>query len=149
MMVAGLEEGQAAEMKGGGSRAEPELKLLRESPQPNGPTVFSPWLGLTRGIHQRNYVICKYYYEELILNKNNLYLCIIIIMYLLSRHIFQTGYYLPIHVPSVPTLDIARVLLTKFPSPVLQPCINTNIYLTDKFFRNKFRTQKSSRFGWI
>lgn len=149
MMVAGLEKGQGAEMEGGGSRAEPEPKLLRESPQPNGPIVFPPWLGLIRGIHQRNYMICKYYYEELILNENNLYLCIIIIMYLLSGHIFQRGYYIPIHVPSIPTLDFSRVLLTKFPSPVLQPCMNTNIHLTGKFFRNRFRTQKSSRFGWI
>lgn len=42
-MVAGLEEGQAAEMEGGGSaraKAEPEPKLLRGSPQPNGPTAL-------------------------------------------------------------------------------------------------------------
>lgn len=69
MMVAGLEEGQAAEIERGGSRAESEPKLLRGSPQPNGPTVLPPWLGSTRGIHQRNDVIHKYYYEELILMK--------------------------------------------------------------------------------
>lgn len=71
MRVTGLEEGQAAERKGGGSRAEPEPKLLRGS-EPNGPTVLPLWLGSTRGIHQRNYVIWKYYYEGLILNANHL-----------------------------------------------------------------------------
>lgn len=43
VMVAGLEEGQAAEMEGGGSaraKAEPEPKLRRGSPQPNGPTAL-------------------------------------------------------------------------------------------------------------
>lgn len=72
MMVAGLEEGQAAETEYGGSRAESESKLPRGSPQPNGPSVLPPWFGLTRGIHQSNYVIRKHYYEELILNENHL-----------------------------------------------------------------------------
>lgn len=72
MMVAGLEEGQAAEIECGGSRAESESKLPRGSPQPNGPSVLPPWFGLTRGIHQSNYVIRKRYYEELILNENPL-----------------------------------------------------------------------------
>lgn len=43
-----------------------------ESAQPSQSTVLPSWLGWTRGIHQRNYVIHKYYYEELILNANHL-----------------------------------------------------------------------------
>lgn len=83
MMVAGLEEGQAAEMKGGGSRAETESKLLRGS-ESNGPTVLPSWLGSTRGIHQRNYVIWNYYYEELILNANLKW--VIVSLYLLCPY---------------------------------------------------------------
>lgn len=52
-MVAGLEEGQAAEMEGE-APGQPEPKLLRGSPQPAQSTVFPPpsqstvlplWLG--------------------------------------------------------------------------------------------------------
>lgn len=75
-------------------------------------------------------------------------------MYLLSGHIFQMGYYVPIYALSIPTPDFAReknvlVLLTKFSSPVLQLCMNTSLLLTVKFFSSRFRTQKSSRFEWI
>lgn len=43
------------------------------------------------------------------------------------------GYYVPIHVLSIPTPDCKRgkinvlILLTSFPSPILQPLMNTNL----------------------
>lgn len=63
--------GRQLKWEGGGSKAEPEPKLLRGSPQPYQSTILPSWLGWTTGIHQRNYVICKNNYEELILNANH------------------------------------------------------------------------------